>query len=152
MRTTASKPWSRLWHAPALLLVYHVVPVQARLDEIGKLQIALGLSGGRYEDRRFGCDGSLIRSAPVTYSVIGAQAEFWASRSVRISAGGGMLRSSSDSFEVELSKGAFGSMLLAYEGKNFGIGGGEVSGGNQPHRDRPRSGSEGATKDWPVRS
>jgi hypothetical protein len=35
-----------------------------------------------------------------------------------------VLRSSSDSGRVELSKGAFGSMLVAYEGKNVGIGGG----------------------------
>lgn len=124
MHTTRPKPRSRLWHAPVFLLVYQIAPVQARLDEIGKLQIALGFSGGRYEDLHFGCDGSVIRSAPVTYSVIGAQAEVWASRSVRLSAGGGVLRSSSDSLRVELMKGAFGSMLLAYEGKDIGFGGG----------------------------
>jgi hypothetical protein len=123
MRFGSPKPWSRWWHAPVLLLVYQIAPVQAHLDETGRIQVGLGFSGGHYEDRAFSC-GDLVRRSPVTYRVIGGQAEVWASRSVRFSAGGGVLRSSSDSGRVELPKGAFGSMLVAYEGKNFGIGGG----------------------------
>jgi hypothetical protein len=123
MRFGSPKPWSRWWHAPVLLLVYQIAPVQAHLDETGRIQVGLGFSGGHYEDRAFSC-GDLVRRSPVTYRVIGGQAEVWASRSVRFSAGGGVLRSSSDSGRVELPKGAFGSMLGAYEGKNFGIGGG----------------------------
>lgn len=124
MSTNSRNSWSRLWHGPAFLLVYQVAPVQAHLDEIGRIRIALGFSGGRYDDQQIACDGSVIRSAPVTYSVVGGQAEVWASRSLRFAAGGGVLLTASDSIRVALSKGTFGSLLLAYEGKHVGIGGG----------------------------
>ena len=123
MRTRSPTLWPRLLNAPLFLLVFQVAPVQAHLDENGRVQIGLGFSSGHFEDREFSC-GSIVRRSPVTYSAIGGQADVWASRAVRISAGGGMLRSSSDSIAVELPRGAFGSILVAYEGKNFGIGGG----------------------------
>ena len=123
MRTPSPTLWSRLWNAPLFLLVFQVAPVQAHLDQSGRIQVGLGFSSGEFEDREFAC-GSIVRRSPVTYRAIGGQADVWASRSVRISAGGGMLRSSSDSIGVELPKGAFGSILVAYEGRNFGLGGG----------------------------
>lgn len=123
MRTPPPTKWSRLWNAPLFLLVFQVAPVQAHLDQNGRIQVGVGFSAGQFEDREFSC-GSLVRRSPVTYRAIGGQADVWASRSLRISAGGGMLRSSSDSIAVNLPKGAFGSILVAYEGKNFGFGGG----------------------------
>jgi hypothetical protein len=104
--------------------VYQVAPVQPHLDEIGRIRIALGFSGGRYEDQRLGCAGNVIRSAPVSYSVVGGQAEVWASRSLRVSAGGGVVRGSSDSAWADAVRGSFGSLLLGYEGQKVGIGGG----------------------------
>lgn len=123
MRTRSLRSRSRLWHAPAFLLLYQVAPVQAHLDEIGRIRIALGFSRGRYEDQQLEC-GSVVGRAPVSRSVIGGQAELWASRSLRFSADGGVQRVSSDSAWADVGNGAFGSLLLGYEGKHAGIGGG----------------------------
>jgi hypothetical protein len=113
----------RLWCAPALLLLYQAAP-RPSLDEVGHLRLALGVSRGGYRDEEFDCAGNLTRSSPVRYHTVAGQAEMWTGKSFRVAAALGSMAASSDSTGLDLRTSAFGSVLAAYEGAKFGIGGG----------------------------
>lgn len=115
---------ARVWHAPALLLLWQTAPVQVGLDEVGKFRVALGWSAGNYEDQRFDCAGNVTDRAPVGWRTVGATAEVWPDRQLRVSGSLGFIDASSDSAWAHLHEGWHGGVLLAREGGTFGIGAG----------------------------
>ena len=111
----------RLWCAPALLLLYQAAP-RPVLDEVGHLRLALGITRGGYHDEEFDCAGNVTRSSPVRYHAVSGQAEVWPGEKVRLALALGRLSGSSDSSDIDLRAATFGSVLLAYEGRNLGLG------------------------------
>lgn len=116
----------RLWCAPALLLLYQAAP-RPFLDEVGHLRLALGVSRGAYRDEEFDCAGNVTRSSPVRYHAVSGQVEVWPREKFRMAISFGRLGGSSDSANIDLRTATFGSILLAYEGRNLGLGAGFAS-------------------------
>ena len=74
------------------------------------------------QDRGFDCGGNVTRRDQVKYRTIGAQADIWATPTVRLSAAGGGMHATSDSNWTDARNGAYGSGLVAFEGSKIGIG------------------------------
>ena len=123
-----------LWHAPALLLLYQTAPIHPRLDQAGRFRIGLGWSRGHYVDERFDCEGNTTQRAEARYTVVSGQAEAWIKPTLRVSVAGGVIRGSSDSAWAVGTDGGFGAVVLAHEGRSFGIGGGLALWPRQPDR------------------
>jgi len=121
----------RLGYGPLLLLLYQAAPVNAHQDSLGRYRVSVGYGTGQWEHEEFSCDGQLLSSTPVRHHSAGMQLDAWPDKQVRISAFGGVTRSTTgttvatdpaSSPFIDLYDGTFGGALIAYEGRKAGIG------------------------------
>jgi hypothetical protein len=123
---------ARLLHAPLLLLLWQVAPID--VPSTGKLRVALGIGGGRLTSTTVsgsgvGCNGEPItvsEEVPDRYSSAGVSVEAGLKPGVRLVAAGGVIRDGSRQIE-----GPFGALQVVLEREKFAIGGGLATVGGE---------------------
>lgn len=118
----------RMWVAPMGLFLLQTAPVGVEVDSVGRLRLSFGFSGGGYEAQRLSCDGGILDREDVGVSEATAEVEYWAAPSVRTVVYGAVLNTTSERPPEErinrLVAGVHGGILVAWEGRSIGVGGG----------------------------
>jgi hypothetical protein len=118
---------ARLLHAPLLLLLWQVVPIQLPSDRPGRLRIGFGVGGGTLtrsitQQQGVDCNGRPTVYDKVTddaFFTAGASAEVKLRQGVRLHAAGGTISDGSGTVN-----GAFGAAQVVLERKGFAVGAG----------------------------
>ena len=101
-----------------VLVLWQAAPVG--VDEYGRTRVGFGFGAGRIEYTTLTCEGDVVESQTVGYTIVGANLEHWLSaRRILLRGSGGY--SWSDTLNLN---GPFGALTLSREWQGFGIGGG----------------------------
>lgn len=102
-----------------VIVLWQTVPVSPVRDEAGRTRLAFGYANGQYEDVTLDCAGNVLQSSLVRVRSGGVAIDRWVSDRIRVAAYGGVIAGDQEDWN-----GGYGGLLVAREGKNFGIGGG----------------------------
>ena len=99
-----------------VIVLWQATPIGT--DSEGRTRLGFGLGIGQLEYERLVC-GEGASYSTTSFRHVGAEVEHFGSKRGRIHASAGLQMSDSSS-----SSGLFGALLLSFEAKHFGIGGG----------------------------
>jgi hypothetical protein len=101
-----------------VIALWQAVPIGT--DQYGRTRLGFGLGTGQLEYATLACDGSVIDADAAPYRTVAAEVEHWVvPGKLRLHGSGGYQWADSAS-----SRGPFGAVLLAYDGRKIGIGAG----------------------------
>lgn len=112
---------SNLLHAPLLLLLWQVAPVDVQPDSSGRYRVSLGYGGGQYEARQLNCAGDVVSARPVGFRSSGVHVEAWPATRLRLAGFGGVLAMEAGDYD-----GPYVGALIAAEAQHVGFGAGPV--------------------------